>query len=351
MTRYSLKEVQPEVLEVLFAEHPNGSFAQSVPMAGVRQDLGREIIYLAVYNADTLVGGLQLSIINGKVKTADITAGPLIDFTDASLVEFFTQSVKEYLAKQNCVYLTINPYVEYSDEVVNLMKKLGWAYSGRIDASAVGIRGGIRWVYVKDLAGIDETNYQDAYHKRHRRYIRNHDPRVQVRKLERDELSTFLEIMQHTAERRQFSSRSDAYFYSLYDHFGEQVQFLVAELNDEEKGIIPIAAIAFLESNGEVVSFLGGALSEYAKYRGSYLLHDHMIAYSAKKGYNRYNFYGIEGKVEDPSSPGYGIYEFKAKFGTGKPIELLGEFVLPINKPKYALLAALKKVPSVKRPK
>lgn len=349
MTQFTLQEVQPEVLEVFFAQHVNGSFAQSVPMALVRQDLGRDIKYLAIYSDQTLVGGFQLSIINGKFKTADITAGPLIDFSNQQLVAFFTQSIQEYLAKQQCVYLTVNPYVKYSDELVAMMKKLGWAYSGRIDASAVGIRGGIRWVYVKDLAGINETNYQDAYHKRHRRYIRNHDPRVRVRKLAREELGIFLDIMQHTAERRQFSSRSDAYFYSLYDRFGEQAQFLVAELNDEEKGIVPIAAIAFLESNGEVVSFLGGALSEYAKYRGSYLLHDYMIGYSAKKGYTRYNFYGIEGKVEDPNSPGYGIYEFKAKFGTGQPIELLGEFVLPINKSKYTLLSLLKKVPSVKR--
>lgn len=349
MTDFELKEVQPEILEKLFAEHANGSFAQSVAMALVRQDLGREVKYLALYSNETLVGGFQLSIIKGKFKSADITAGPLIDFSNKELVAFFTKSIIGYLATQQCVYLTVNPYVEYSDELVHVMKKLGWAYSGRIDASAVGVRGGIRWVYIKDLAGINESNYQDAYHKRHRRYIRNHDPRVRVRRLGRDELGTFLQIMQHTAERRQFSSRSDAYFYSLYDRFGEQAQFLVAELNDEEKGVVPIAAIAFLESNGEVVSFLGGALSEYAKYRGSYLLHDYMIGYSAKKGYARYNFYGIEGKVEDPSSPGYGIYEFKAKFGTGRPVELIGEFVLPISKPKYTLLAALKKVPLVKR--
>jgi lipid II:glycine glycyltransferase (peptidoglycan interpeptide bridge formation enzyme) len=346
MTQYALKEVEALEVEALFANHPNGSFAQSIPMALVRQDLGRTIKYLAVYDGQELIGACQLSIIKGRFNSADITAGPLIDFNNQALVKFFSTEIKKYLDAQGCIYLTINPYIEYSDEIIATMKKLGWGYSGRIDASAVGIRGGIRWIYVKDLTGLTEENYQATYHKRHRRYIRNHDPKVQVRQLERNELGAFLGIMRHTSERRQFSNRADSYFYSLYDHFGDGVKYLVAELHDEDK-VIPIAAIAFIESNGEVISFLGGALSEYAKYRGSYLLHDYMIGYSVAKHYKRYNFYGIEGKIEDPNSPGYGIYEFKAKFGTGQPIELIGEFVLPVNKLKYKVLAALKKVPAI----
>lgn len=343
MTAYRFEEVAAEDVAAFLESHEQGSFAQSVPMAEVRQDNGRDVRFLAVYKGKDLVAACQVSIIPGRFKSADITAGPLLDFTNNELLEYFTNELRQFCAKLGCVYVTINPNIEYSDKLAGELKRLGWQYSGRINASAVGIRGGIRWIYVKDLEGQTVENYQDVYVKRHRRYIRNADPNVSIRQLERDELGLFFQIMRHTAERRQFTSRSDAYFYSLYDRFGDDATFLIAELKDGDK-IIPIAGIVFIESNGETVSYLGGALSEYARYRGSYLLHDAMIKRSIEKGYKRYNFYGIEGDITNPQSEGYGIYEFKTKFGTGKAVELIGEFVLPVQKAKYTLFQLSQKI-------
>jgi len=238
--------------------------------------------------------------------------------------------------------VTITPHITYDQTVVNALKALGWNFSGRVNASAVGIRGGIRWEYVKDLEGQTLENYRDAYAKRHRRYIRNADPKVSLRTLKRDELDSFYAIMQHTAERRDFATRKIDYFYSLYDRFGDKVTFLVAELDAEGKAI-PFAGIVFIESGSEMVSYLGGALSDYAKYRGPYLLHDAMIKKAIEKGYARYNFYGIEGDIDNPESEGYGVYIFKTRFGTGEAVELLGEFILPINKIKYLLFTLLRR--------
>lgn len=340
---YVFKEIDESTIKPFFDTHQQGSFAQSVEMANVRSDAGRKVHYIAVYDNDTIVAGTQISIISGKFPSADITAGPLLDFDNTELLSFFTSSIKTFLAVKNCVYLTINPNIRYSETILNSLQQLGWGYSGRINASEVGIRGGIRWIYVKDLTDLTEENYQASYAKRHRRYIRNHDPNLILRKIERNELSIFTNIMRHTAERRQFVSRKDSYFESLYDRFADNVTFKIVELN-QDGTIIPIAAIAFIETNGEVVSYLGGALSEYARYRASYLLHDDMIGHSVKNGYKRYNFYGIEGDIENPQSEGYGIYEFKAKFGTGEAIELIGEFVLPIKKAQYTLFKLARRI-------
>ena len=340
---YIFKEIDAATIKPFFDSHEQGSFAQSVEMANVRSDAGRTIHYVAVFEGDVIVAGAQLSLIAGKFPSADITAGPLLDFSNTELLTFFTENIKSFLAGKNCVYLTINPNIRYSETILKSLKRLGWQHSGRINASEVGIRGGIRWIYVKDLTGLNEENYQTTYAKRHRRYIRNHDPNLVLRKLNRDELSLFTNIMRHTAERRQFVSRKDSYFESLYDRFGDNVTFKIVELNQDGK-VIPIAAIAFIETNGEVISYLGGALSEYARYRASYLLHDDMIHHSVNKGYKRYNFYGIEGDIENTSSEGYGIYEFKAKFGTGEAIELIGEFVLPIKKAQYSLFKLARKI-------
>ncbi len=340
---YQFKEIDAATIKSFFDTHEQGSFAQSVEMAQVRTDAGRTIHYVAVYSNTAIVAAAQLTIIPGKFPSADITAGPLLDFTNAKLLAFFTENIKQFLSAKQCIYLTISPNIRYSESILNSLKQLGWQYSGRINASEVGIRGGIRWIYVKDLKDQTEENYQASYAKRHRRYIRNHDPNLILRTLQRDELSLFTNIMHHTAERRQFVSRKDSYFESLYDRFGDKVTFKVVELI-QDGNTIPIAAISFIETNGEVVSYLGGALSEYSRYRASYLLHDDMIRHSVTRGYKRYNFYGIEGAIEDPSSPGYGIYEFKAKFGTGEAIELIGEFVLPIKKPQFALFKLARKL-------
>ncbi|MFZ1249857.1 MAG: peptidoglycan bridge formation glycyltransferase FemA/FemB family protein [Candidatus Microsaccharimonas sp.] len=343
MSQYQFKEVSLEDIADYLNSHAQGSFAQSPAMAEVRKDSERDVHFVAVYEDEKIVAACQLSIINGRFKSADITAGPLLNFTNTNLLEYFTTQIKDYCKKQQCVYLTINPNIEYSETVLTNLKQLGWEYSGRLNTSAVGLRGGIRWMYVKVLASQTVENYQDAYVKRHRRYIRNADPDVSIRQLDRDELNIFFKIMQHTAERRHFASRSDAYFYSLYDRFGEQATFLIAELKQGGEKI-PFAGIVFIESNNETVSYLGGAISEYAKYRGSYLLHDAMIKRSIEKGYKQYNFYGIEGDITNPQSEGYGIYEFKTKFGTGRAVELIGEFVLPILKTKFKLFQFIRKI-------
>lgn len=334
---YSFKEVSEAEITPFFESHKQGSFAQSVSMAKVREHLGRTIHYIAVFKGKKIVAGAQLSLLKGRVQSADITAGPLLDYSDAPLLAFFTKEIRAYLAAKGIAYLTISPYIPYTDETVKALKALGWNYSGRIDGHAVGIRGNIRWIYVKDLAGQTIDTFRTAYAKRHRRYIKNSDPRLSLRRLSRDELPLFLSVMAHTAERRHFTNRNDDYFYALYDSFGDKAHFVIVELD----ATTPVAGIVFLESNQEVVSFLGGAVEEYAKYRGTYLLHDHMIEYAIKQGYDRYNFYGIEGKINDPTSEGYGIYEFKSRFGTGQAVELIGEFVLPIKKLPYTLFKLL----------
>ena len=340
---YTFQKVTADDVRLFFDNHPQGSFAQSVEMAEVRQAMNRNVHFLAVYDKDKMVAACQLSIVPGRFVSADCTAGPLLSFTDSELLRYFTDQIRAYSQKLGCVYVTISPNTPYRQEVVESLKELGWDYSGRINASAVGIRGGIRWIYVKDLENQTVVNYRDAYAKRHRRYIRNAHPDITVRQLDRGEIDSFYKIMIHTAERRDFTTRNINYFHALYDKFGDKATFLVAELKEGEK-VTPFAGIVFIESNGEIVSYLGGALSSYANYRGSYLLHDAMIRRAIEKGYKRYNFYGIDGNIDNPESEGYGIYVFKSKFGTGRAIELIGEFTLPVNRFRYLLFRLASRV-------
>ena len=66
-----------------------------------------------------------------------------------------------------------------------------------------------------------------------------------------------------------------------------------------------------------------------------------MIRYAIENHIPRYNFYGISGNFDKEASD-YGVYEFKRGFG-GQVEQLLGEFILPVNKAVYKLYKTVKK--------
>ena len=68
------------------------------------------------------------------------------------------------------------------------------------------------------------------------------------------------------------------------------------------------------------------------KYNAQYLIQWEMIQYAIKNKYERYNFYGIEGKFDDEN----GVYGFKKGFD-GEVVEFIGEFDLVVNKGYYYL--------------
>jgi lipid II:glycine glycyltransferase (peptidoglycan interpeptide bridge formation enzyme) len=65
-----------------------------------------------------------------------------------------------------------------------------------------------------------------------------------------------------------------------------------------------------------------------------------MITYALEHGYEKYNFLGITGNF-DPESEDYGVYQFKRGF-PGTVEELVGDFILPVNKLTYGLYKKIK---------
>ena len=63
-----------------------------------------------------------------------------------------------------------------------------------------------------------------------------------------------------------------------------------------------------------------------------------MLLHALNKGYSRYNFYGTFGIRGPGRGTGHGGYEFKKGFG-GEVVQLLGDFVMPVNRPASLLQA------------
>jgi alanine adding enzyme len=335
-----IEEITAQEFDTCVARDPRPNFAQSPQGAKLRELNGWKTSLLGLVSGEgserTIDAAFVLSVRQGKLVTADISSGPLMDFTDDGLIRSFTEELSRHLATLGCVFVTINPNILRDDAIAESLKSHGWKHSGWTLGFQTGLRGNIRFAYVKDLTDLTLENYRDSYASRYRRYVRHVEKVLRLRRLGRDELPQFIDIMNNVAERKQFGQRSADYFYGLFDAFGDQVHFLVAENADG----VRVSGIVFIENSWEMVAAIGGAVSGHEQERGNHLLHDHMIKTALEHGLTRYNFYGIEGRTDDPSSEGYGVYEFKTRFGTGFTEELIGEFTLPVDKLGYLAFRA-----------
>lgn len=89
----------------------------------------------------------------------------------------------------------------------------------------------------------------------------------------------------------------------------------------------------------EVVYLFGASYKPFMKYNSQYLLQYEMIKYATENGYDKFNFYGIDGNFNEDSK-NYGLFDFKRGFNADVH-ELIGEFDLVINKSRFALYEAI----------
>lgn len=113
----------------------------------------------------------------------------------------------------------------------------------------------------------------------------------------------------------------------------ERIETLTANINEfGEKKVI--AGGWYMLYGREVVYLFGASYKPFMKYNSQYLLQQVMIEYAIENGYDKFNFYGIDGNF-DKNSHHFGLFDFKRGFGAVVH-ELIGEFDLIISKPTYA---------------
>ena len=247
-------------------------------------------------------------------------------------------------------------------------------------------------VFTLDLKNktIDEI-YNKMENTTKQRVRKNESIGIKTRELSRDELSIFKSIMQNTADRRGFIDRPLSYYENMYDIFDnmkillsyidikeysnnekirlnkttDEIKKLKESLNKENANtkkinnklkeaevlakslektikkcediikkentnIINLGCLMFMFHGREVLSLFGGVYDEYREFMPAYTLNYDMIKYACEKGYDNYNFYGID-EYKDKSNPMYGLYDFKRGF-SGVVEEYIGTYDLIISK-------------------
>lgn len=340
-------ELTPENFKKYAAKSPYKSFYQTPEIARLREQNGWTAYYFGVKNGKTLKAAAMVvarPTFLGK-STFYCPGGPLLDYEDADLVNFFFKHLKKYAKSHNGYLLHIEPYYELiardrSGEVV----KTGFDHHSALkNLQAAGLTPCAtsdepKYSFAMELTGrTPEQIFQDMKANT-RNHIRKAEKKgVQIRELSREELGIFKQITESTSNRRDFQDKSLSYYEQMYDLFAAsgEVKFLLAEADGT-----PMSAAMFMLYGDEVIYLFSGSEEKYMKeYNAQYLIQWHMIKYAAEHGYKRYNFYGIQG-LPDQNAKDYGIYSFKKGFDStanAHVIELLGAHEAPVNLPFYAL--------------
>ena len=142
--------------------HPVGNFFQSSQRAELRTKMGFNTYLVGVKSSQKTIAA---ALIVERNQEAWIQLGPILDYENQELLDFFLTKIVEYARTKKFVKLEIFPPVVYAthqmdgaiidkpdtDELFEAFKKHGFTHEGfttEVENKAN------RWMFVKDLSGI-----------------------------------------------------------------------------------------------------------------------------------------------------------------------------------------------------
>ncbi len=267
------------------------------------------------------------------------------------------------------------------EELINHLKKIGYIHNGLYIKGSEKKDLEPRWISVLDIDKPIEELLKDMKQTTRWMIKKSEKNCISIKEAEFEDIEEFKKIMNHTAERREFQDRSTSYYQTMYkelskndmirillasidlEKFSNEIKRDIDELKDKmnnikdnpkkknqfdefdsqvkalekrkinvdnelkEYGKKPyIATGLYISYGNEVVYLFGGSYKEFMSYGAQYLMQYEMIKYAQEKGFNKFNFYGIDGDFSE-SSPNYGLFDFKRGFNANV-VELIGEFDL-----------------------
>lgn len=300
------------------------NFLQSFDFYEFHLSRGKKVIRKLFYKKDEVIAGYA-----GVIETAKrgrhlaVAGGPILNFTDAKLLEIVLNDMKLEATKQNCVFVRFRPQAEKSEQVLNLLKKLG--------AKKAPMYLSVEHAGILDLNKTKEEIMSGA-RQRLRRAIRKAEKAGVGIEVSTDEkmVEKFYQIQLETAGRQKFVPFSLEFLKKQFLAFGKNGEALIysAKLDEE------ILAQNFMIFYGNEASYHYGVSSELGtKISAAPLLHFAAMDEARRRGIKRYNFWGIVDE-NDTGHRFYGVSEFKRGFGVAE-LKYVPAHDLVINKIKY----------------
>ena len=323
-----------------------GNFFQTPERAKLRDKMNFSTHLLGVKEKNKI----KLSaLLIEREKEALIQLGPILDYDDTKLLNFFLTKIKEYCVEKGYIKLEIFPPLVIStrdtdgsiikkfnrNKIFKIFEKHGYKHEGftvKVENKAM------RWMFVKDLTGFKtlrdaELSMNSSTRKKLHKTGRELDIKVLT---DKKDLKEWRQALVESDLRNGVKTRDLKYFEDLWDAFGDKAIFVEARRKDN--GELVSSEIDTIHPN-EMVAFLAGTIEKNKHFNGSTAIKGWNIEECLRRGLTRLNLYGMEG-VFSPENP---LLYFKAGL-RGYTEEYIGGFCLVLNPYKLFLNKVRRKI-------
>ena len=239
--------IEPEDFRKFADKSSYKSFYQTPEIAKLREGAGWTPYYFGVRSGNKLIAAslvVARPTFLGK-STFYAPGGPLLDYEDASLVNFFFKNLQKYASSHNGYLLHIEPYYELIErgrdgtpvengfnhqQALKNLRNAGLTPCTTSDEP--------QYAFVIDIDGRTSDQLFADMKRNTRNHIRKAEKKgVKIRELTREELPIFKQITESTSKRRDFHDKPLSYYQQMYDLFHKkgQVKFLLAEASVAEE--------------------------------------------------------------------------------------------------------------------
>lgn len=396
--------------------HALGMFMQTSYQKQLVSKRGWTSEYVGVLENNVVVAAGLLNSTNIFLgKLYELSGGPILDYRNSELLQFFIKEVKAYAKKRKGLVLRIIPNLHDAvyDEEGNLVKELNAeAKQNLLQAGARYEQAqpvtddhyspvSLSFEFIKTLQEKDEQSLIQSYNKNGKYYLtKTKEFGIHYRELGYEELPLFKQYTAETSARIGFKDKDLAYYQEAYRAYGDQVKYLIAELDlveyqsnqqmiiqnitqeltkleaelvatpnhkkkknrakelkaqieqhqkrvaeaeemrtANEQSVIILAGGMFIIQPQEITYLFSFTNEAFKKFYAPYGIQHKMMLEAIERGIPQYNFYGVKG-VFDGSD---GVLRFKQSFG-GYTYRYLGIFTFIVNPVKEKVANAIKQL-------
>lgn len=315
-------EISDQQWRGFVASRPEANFLQSVQWGKANEKVGHRIVRGGIEADGTLVAGWQGIIKDAKRgRYLEVPGAPLLDWTDATMVQAVTSQLRDVAKQNGCVFVRIRPQLLDDNESRSRLLAAGFKLAPfHLHAEHTNIL---------HLSPSEEDLL--AGMRRQTRYeVRRSDKQeIHVTTLTgRDAIEKFYEVQRDTAVRQGFVPSQKEFLVALAEAFGDDLKIYQATKGDQ------LLNMALVLWSGEEADYYEAASTPEARnYAGAYGLQWQSIRDAKNAGKTRYNLWGIA-YSDDPHHRYAGVTTFKRGFG-GDDTTYVPAHDLIMSKPRY----------------
>ena len=278
---------------------------------------------MGFYKSGKLVGVMQGVVEKARRATyMTVGGGPLLDWNDKTVVEYFRKKVAETAKEEKCSFVRVRPQTIENEQNFRLFSKLGFVRAPMHLHAELTHQLDLNKSEDEILAGMRKTTRDEI----------KQAMKLGIEVKTGNDIGMFYDLQIATAKRQGFVPFGRKYLEEQFREFSNVGQCLLytAYLRKEK------LAQAMVIFYGQEADYHYGASSEEGrKYPGAYLIQWEAIKAAKRRGIKRYNFWGVapEGETKHRF---YGVSVFKRGFG-GQDMEYIHARDLVIDWPRYAV--------------